>query len=72
MSTDSTFDSRVFDVTGMTCGHCKAAVEEEVGAVKGVNLVVATPATGKVVVEGTNINEAEVRAALAEAGYQVV
>lgn len=68
----ATFDAKVFDVTGMTCGHCKASVEEEVGEVAGVSLVIATPATGKVVVEGANISEDAVRDAIAEAGYQVV
>ena len=30
-----------YTVDGMSCGHCKAAVEEEVGRVPGVDSVTA-------------------------------
>lgn len=57
-------------VEGMTCGHCVAAVEEEVGAVPGVLSVAADLDTKRVAVQGEGFAEAEVRAAIAEAGYE--
>ena len=57
-----------YEVTGMTCGHCKAAVEQEVGAVPGVTGVDVDLDTGRVVVHG-QADDAAVRAAIEEAGY---
>jgi copper chaperone len=34
----------------MSCGHCKAAIEKEVGKIEGVKSVVAEPTTKEVVV----------------------
>jgi len=59
--------STIYDVTGMTCGHCQAAVETEVGAVPGVTGVHADLATGRVEVHG-DADDAAVRAAIEEAG----
>lgn len=60
-----------YTVTGMSCGHCKAAVEQEVRAIEGVTAVEATPATGVVVVTGDFTDE-QVTAAVDEAGYDIV
>ncbi len=62
---------RVYSVTGMTCGHCRAAVEEHVGAVPGVSGVAVDVSAGTVRVEG-DAAEHRVRAAIVEAGYGVV
>lgn len=59
-------------VQGMTCGHCEAAVSEEVGQLSGVTSVRADRATGRLVVRGEGFEDAAVRAAVAEAGYEVV
>ena len=56
-------------VEGMTCGHCTAAVEEEVGGVSGVVSVTADLDTKRVAVSGEDYADAEVRAAIEEAGY---
>lgn len=61
---------KVYEVTGMTCDHCKAAVEDHVGAVPGVTAVAANPATGTVLVEGEP-DDRRVRDAIVEAGYAV-
>ena len=37
-------DDLTFTVPGMTCGHCEAAVKQEVGAVDGVSAVDGRPA----------------------------
>ena len=60
---------RTYAVEGMTCNHCVAAVEEEVGAVPGVSGVTADLATKRVVVAGEGVEDAAVRAAIDEAGY---
>lgn len=61
-----------YTVTGMTCGHCAAAVTEEVSAVPGVEEVEVSVEAGTVVVRGAGVSEERVRAALDEAGYAVV
>ena len=60
---------RTYTVSGMTCGHCTRAVEEEVGAAPGVTSAAADLATGLLVVKGDAIDDAAVRAAVDEAGY---
>ncbi|MGW6461118.1 heavy-metal-associated domain-containing protein [Streptomyces sp. NPDC055078] len=63
----------VYQVAGMTCGHCEGAISTEISALAGVTSVVAVAATGKVtVVSGAALAEADVRAAVDEAGYELV
>ncbi|TVL91711.1 heavy-metal-associated domain-containing protein [Streptomyces sp. LX-29] len=63
----------VFKVTGMTCGHCEGAVSEEISAIAGVSSVKAVAATGEVtVVSAAALDEEAVRAAVDEAGYELV
>ena len=64
--------TRVFEVSGMTCGHCVAAVTEEVGAVPGVRAVAVDLGTGRVTVDGDGVTDEAVAAAVDEAGYAVV
>jgi copper chaperone len=59
-----------YTVTGMTCGHCKAAVEEEVGRVSGVESVNADLDSKLVVVRGEGLEDEALRAAIDEAGYE--
>ncbi|MBM3660305.1 MAG: heavy-metal-associated domain-containing protein [Actinobacteria bacterium] len=62
----------VFTVTGMTCGHCVAAVESEVGALPGVRGAHADLATGRLeVTSDAPVDPAAVAAAVEEAGYEV-
>lgn len=60
----------IFTVAGMSCGHCKAAVEEEVGRVPGVESVSANFETKLVVVRGESLADEALRAAIDEAGYE--
>lgn len=63
----------VYQVTGMTCGHCESAVTSEIGELAGVRSVAAEAATGRVtVVSATPLDDAAVRAAIDEAGYEFV
>ncbi|MFF4580817.1 heavy-metal-associated domain-containing protein [Streptomyces sp. NPDC001389] len=62
----------VYKVTGMTCGHCEGAVTAELTALPGVTSVKAVAATGEVtVVSAAPLAEADVRAAVDEAGYEL-
>ncbi|MFD5781073.1 heavy-metal-associated domain-containing protein [Streptomyces sp. NPDC058220] len=62
----------VYQVTGMTCGHCEGAVSGEISAIEGVTSVQAVAATGQVtVVSRAPLDETAVRAAVDEAGYEL-
>lgn len=62
----------VYQVTGMSCGHCEGAVSGEISALADVVSVTAEAATGQVtVVSKTAPDEAAVRAAVDEAGYEL-
>ena len=64
--------SSTYDVTGMTCGHCAAAVTSEVEVIEGVTGVTVDVEKGTVLVEGDGFTDDQVRAAVDEAGYAVV
>lgn len=75
MSSEATTASgvtTVYQVTGMTCGHCEGAVSEEISAIDGVSSVKAVAATGQVtVVSAAPLDDEAVRAAVDEAGYEL-
>jgi len=60
-----------YTVNGMTCDHCVLSVREEVGDVHGVTAVDIDLGSGRMVVTGGGVDAAAVRAAVAEAGYEV-
>ncbi|MEU0371541.1 heavy-metal-associated domain-containing protein [Streptomyces sp. NPDC006283] len=63
----------VYQVSGMTCGHCEGAVSSEISELPGVTAVTAVAATGRVtVVSQAPLDEAAVREAVDEAGYELV
>ena len=67
MSTTTTFT-----VTGMTCGHCVAAVTEEVAKLDNVDGVDIDLASGAVTVHSDGpVDPAAFAAAVDEAGYEV-
>jgi copper chaperone CopZ len=63
-------DERSYLVPGMSCSHCKEAIEHEVSRVAGVTAVEASPETKLVVVRGASLDDAALRAAIDEAGYE--
>ena len=67
----SASESRSYTVSGMTCAHCVMSVEEEVSEVAGVESVAADLDSGRLVVGGAGFSDDAVRAAVAEAGYEV-
>ena len=62
----------VITVDGMTCGHCVAAVQSEVGKLDGVSDVSVDLGSGRVTIVGEQAPDpAALRAAVEEAGYEV-
>ena len=61
--------TRRYLVPDISCDHCKAAIETEVQAVDGVTAAVVDVAATSVTVSGGN--DAAIRAAIDEAGYDV-
>jgi copper chaperone len=59
-----------YSVPGMHCAHCERAVTEELAAVPGVDAVAVDLETKLVVVTGTALDDAALRAAIDEAGYE--
>lgn len=59
-----------YDVPAISCGHCKAAIEGEVGQLADVARVEVDIDSRTVTVEGTASDDA-IRAAIDEAGYEV-
>ena len=65
---------KTFNVPDMSCGHCKAAVEDELRDLPGVERANADVARGSVEVyyeEGT-VSTKDLKGAIEEAGYTVV
>ena len=61
-----------YTVVGMTCGHCVASVTEELTEVPGVDAVQVDLASGLVTLtSAAPLDDARVRAAVDEAGYQL-
>jgi len=57
-------------VTGMTCGHCEAAVEKALSAVPGVERVLEVDRQREQAVVDGSSDPAALIAAVAEAGYE--
>ena len=65
-------ETTTYTVTGMTCGHCAASVTEEISEIAGVEDVAVVVETGAVTVTSSQpLDEADVRTAVEEAGYQL-
>ncbi|OBB85193.1 heavy-metal-associated domain-containing protein [Mycobacterium sp. 852002-30065_SCH5024008] len=62
-----------YRVDGMSCGHCEAAVKDEVGRLPGVERVDVSADTGRLVVTSSvPVDAAAVLGAVDEAGYEAV
>jgi copper ion binding protein len=62
-----------FQVTGMTCEHCRRAVIQEISAVEGVGTVAVDLATGSVTVTADRpVDRSDIAVAVDEAGYTLV
>lgn len=58
-----------YRVAGMSCGHCEAAVTEEIVRLPGVRNVDVDLDAHLVRVQGANLDDPAIRAAIDEAGY---
>ncbi len=68
MSTTTTYR-----VEGMTCGHCVGSVTSKLSKLDSVTSVDVTLDTGEVTVTSdTTLDDNAVRAAVVEAGYELV
>lgn len=62
-----------YAVKGMTCGHCVAAVTEEVSKIAGVTDVAVDLEAGRVSITSDQpVSDADVAEAVDEAGYELV
>lgn len=61
-----------YSVPDVSCGHCRAAISAEVERVAGVSSVEVDLDAKCMTVIGDGIDDAAVRAAIGEAGYDVV
>ena len=64
---------KTLNVEGMSCGHCKAAVEEELNELSGVEYSNADPQKGTVEVryDESRTTDDDLIGAVEEAGYTV-
>jgi copper chaperone len=63
--------TRTFTADGISCDHCKRAIEAEVGALDGVDTVVVDVAARTITVAGP-APDGDVLAAIDRAGYDAV
>jgi len=60
-----------YSVPGIACGHCRTAITGEVTRVAGVSAVEVDLVTKTVTITGSGFNDAAVRDAIDEAGYDI-
>ena len=62
-------DERTYTVAGMSCEHCRIAIESELSEVAGVSYVDVDLDSKLVRVGGNDLDDAAIRSAIEEAGY---
>ncbi|GAA3969467.1 cation transporter [Actinomadura viridis] len=60
-----------YSVPAISCGHCVNAISAEVGRVAGVAEVNVDVSAKRVTVRGNALDDAALRAAIDEAGYDI-
>jgi len=68
---NQTDEQFVYSIPGVSCGHCRAAITAEVAMVTGVAAVDVDLDARRVTITGSELDDAAVRAAIDEAGYDV-
>jgi copper chaperone CopZ len=61
-----------YTVPDMSCDHCQQTVSSELAGVRGVETVDVDLDTKLVTVRGQDLDDAALRAAIEEAGYEAV
>jgi copper chaperone CopZ len=64
--------TKTIKIDGMSCAHCSARVEKSLNAIAGVSAKVDLKAKTATVTAETEISDAELEAAVEDAGYAVV
>jgi copper chaperone len=64
-------ETKTYEVPGMHCGHCEATVTTELSGVQGVSEVTVDLDSKLVTVHGQNLDDAALRGAIDEAGFEV-
>ena len=60
----------VYSVPAIHCAHCATSIREEVSEVEGVDDVAVDLDTKVVAVTGSDLDDAALRAAIVDAGYE--
>jgi copper chaperone CopZ len=63
--------TQTYSVPGVSCGHCVTAITGEVTQVPGIADVTVDLGSKTVTVTGDPLDDAAIRAAIDEAGYEV-
>jgi Cu2+-exporting ATPase/Cu+-exporting ATPase len=63
---------KVLSIEGMSCGHCVRHITSALSGIQGVTSVQVDLAQKRAVVEGSALDDIQLTAAVADAGYQVV
>lgn len=66
-----TAEQLTYSVPGVSCGHCRAAITAEIERLAGVTSVDVDLPAKRVSVAGDLLDDAAIRAAIDEAGYDV-
>lgn len=59
-----------YSVPGIHCAHCEASIKEELAEVDGVSSIEVDLERKLVRVGGVDLDDAQVRSAISEAGYE--
>ena len=60
-----------YSVPAIHCAHCATSIREEVSGVEGVDEIDVDLETKRVTVHGRELDDRALRAAIAEAGYDI-
>lgn len=63
-------DTKTYAVPGIHCGHCAAAIKQEVSSVEGVDAVDVDLDAKLVTIRGERLSNEALRDAIEEAGYE--
>ena len=63
-------ETLVYSVPAIHCAHCATSIREEVSEVEGVEDVAVDLDAKRVTVSGHDLDDAALRAAIEEAGYE--
>jgi copper chaperone CopZ len=63
-------DAVTYSVPAIHCAHCEMSIREELSEVEGVDDVAVDLDAKVVTISGTDLDDAALRAAIGEAGYE--